>query len=137
MGSSKKVTMTDSAQEYPLYDDDKSPTAQLRSSGECSPHSLPSSPRHLRRTVSNGVMKLSIRNHLQMKEGNYLKGTDIPVQALELQMVQLTMSRKRLKNVKHQSHKSARPQMKTWPGTLQPPVPDLNPLQQLLQQIKK
>ena len=57
--SSKKVTMTDSAQEYPLYDDDKSPTAQLRSSGECSPHSLPSSPRHLRRTVSNGVKKLT------------------------------------------------------------------------------
>ena len=41
--------------------DSKSPTAQLKmSSGEISPHSLPSSPRRstLRRTTSNGVKKL-------------------------------------------------------------------------------
>merc|ERR1712223_2141370 len=58
--SKKQVTVTDSALEYPAQDqDDKSPTAQLRSSGEISPHSLPSSPRQLRRTVSNGVKKLT------------------------------------------------------------------------------
>ena len=56
----KQVTVTDSAHEYPAHDhDDKSPTAQLRSSGEMSPQSMPSSPRHLRRTVSNGVKKLT------------------------------------------------------------------------------
>merc|ERR1712223_1273912 len=56
----KQVIVTDSALEYPAHDaDDKSPTAQLRSSGEISPQSLPSSPRHLRRTVSNGVKKLT------------------------------------------------------------------------------
>ena len=56
----KQVTVADSALEYPAHDhDDKSPTAQLRSSGEMSPQSMPSSPRHLRRTVSNGVKKLT------------------------------------------------------------------------------
>ena len=58
--SKKQVTVADSALEYPAHDhDDKSPTAQLRSSGEMSPQSMPSSPRHLRRTVSNGVKKLT------------------------------------------------------------------------------
>ena len=58
--SKKQVIVTDSALEYPAQDqDDKSPTVQLRSSGEISPHSLPSSPRQLRRTVSNGVKKLT------------------------------------------------------------------------------
>ena len=54
----KQVTVADSALEYHDHDD-KSPTAQLRSSGEMSPQSMPSSPRHLRRTVSNGVKKLT------------------------------------------------------------------------------
>jgi len=54
----KQVTVTDAALEYHDHDD-KSPTAQLRSSGEMSPQSMPSSPRHLRRTVSNGVKKLT------------------------------------------------------------------------------
>ena len=56
----KQVTVTDSAKEYPAEDHEtKSPTAQLRSGGEMSPQSLPSSPRHLRRTESNGVKKLT------------------------------------------------------------------------------
>ena len=58
--SKKQVTVTDSAMEYPPQEfDTKSPTAQLRSSGDISPQSLPSSPRHLRRTVSNGVKKIT------------------------------------------------------------------------------
>ena len=58
--SKKQVVVSDSAKEYSADEskDSKSPTAQLKSSGEISPHSLPSSPRRLRRTTSNGVKKL-------------------------------------------------------------------------------
>jgi hypothetical protein len=54
----KQVKLTDSAEEYP-HTDTKSPTSQLKSSGDMSPQSLPSSPRRLRRTASNGVKKMT------------------------------------------------------------------------------
>ena len=58
--SKKQVVLSDSTKEYSEEStkDSKSPTAHLKSSGEISPHSLPSSPRRLRRTTSNGVKKL-------------------------------------------------------------------------------